>query len=281
MKKTVSLIIAAVMILAAFALTGCSSGKAKSLDDIKKSGKLVVYTEAGFAPYEFIYNNEIVGVDVEIMKAVAKKIGVECEISNVLFDSICASVKSGKANVGAAGITITDDRKKTVDFSDAYSSTEQYVIVAEDNSEIKSAEDLKGKKIGVQQGTTSDISVNKLITDKFIEGASVITYDSPALAAASLPNKVDAVVTDKLTAELIVKSNSGLKTFKLADKDGKDVCEVEYYGIAVSKGSDELLAVINETIKELTDNGSIANWIDYYSSLVDSDNSGETSGNAQ
>lgn len=270
MKKTLSLILAAIMIVATFALTGCSS-KTKTLDDIKKSGKLVVYTEAGFAPYEFIYNNEIVGVDIEIMKAVAEKIGVKLEVTNVLFDTICTSVKSGKADVGAAGITITPDRQKTVDFSNAYSSTEQYIIVPADNDTVKSVEDLKGKKIGVQQGTTSDISVNKLITDKVLEGSSVITYDTPALAAASLPNKVDAVVTDKLTAQLIVKSNSNLKTFKLADKDGKDVCEVENYGIAVTKGSEELLAVINETIKELLDNGSIAKWTEDYSALVDAD----------
>lgn len=268
MKKTISLILAAVMILAAFALTGCSSGKAKSLDDIKKSGKLVVYTEAGFAPYEFYYNNEIVGVDVEIMKAVAKKLGVELEISDVNFNTICASVKSGKADVGAAGITINDDRKQSVSFSVPYSSTEQYVIVAADNDAIKTVEDLSGKKIGVQEGTTSDLAINKLITDKVLTGSEAIGYNSPAIAAASVPDKVDAVVTDKLTAELIVKNNSGLKTFKLVDKDGKGVTETEEYGIAVGKDSTELLAVIDEVIKELTADGSITKWVEQYSELA-------------
>ena len=271
MKKTISLILAAVMILAAFALTGCSSKKGKSLDDIKKSGKLTVYTEAGFAPYEFIYNNEIVGVDVEIMKAVAKKLGVEIEVTDVDFNTICASVKSGKADVGAAGITINDERKLSVDFSVPYSTTEQYIIVAEDNETIKTLEDLSGKNVGVQEGTTSDSAVNKLISDKVVTGTVVTGYKSPAIAAASVPNKIDAVVTDKLTAELIVKNNSGLKAFKLVDKSGNPIAEIEEYGIAVAKGSDDLLAVINEVIKELEADGSIDKWVDYYSTLANSE----------
>ena len=262
MKKTISLMLAAVMILAAFALTGCSSGKGKSLDDIKKAGKLVVYTEAGFAPYEFIYNNEIVGVDVEIMKEVAKKLGVKAEVSDVDFNTICASVKSGKADVGAAGITINDERKLSVDFSMPYSTTEQYIIVAENNDTIKTLEDLSGKKIGVQEGTTSDSAVNKLISDKVVTDTVVTGYKSPAIAAASVPNKIDAVVTDKLTAELIVKNNSGLKTFKLVDKSGNPIAEIEEYGIAVAKGNSELLAVINEVIQELKNNGSIEKWVE-------------------
>ena len=273
MKKTISLILAAVMILVAFALTGCSSKKGKSLDDIKKAGKLVVYTEAGFAPYEFIYNNEIVGVDVEIMKAVAKKICVEIEVTDVDFNTICASVKSGKADVGAAGITINDERKLSVDFSMPYSTTEQYIIVAENNDTIKTIEDLSGKQIGVQEGTTSDSAVNKLISDKVVTDTVVTGYKAPAIAAASVPNKIDAVVTDKLTAELIVKNNSGLKTFKLVDKSGNPVAEIEEYGIAVAKGSDDLLAVINEVIKELEADGSIDKWVADYSALA---NSGES-----
>lgn len=273
MKKTISLILAAVMILAAFALTGCSSGKGKSPDDIKKAGKLIVYTEAGFAPYEFIYNNEIVGVDVEIMKEVAKKLGVKVEVSDVDFNTICASVKSGKADVGAAGISINDERKLSVDFSMPYSTTEQYIIVAENNDTIKTLEDLSGKKIGVQEGTTSDSAINKLISDKVVTDTVVTGYKSPAIAAASVPNKIDAVVTDKLTAELIVKNNSGLKTFKLVDKSGNPIAEIEEYGIAVAKGNSELLAVINEVIQELKNNGSIEKWVEDYSALA---NSGES-----
>ncbi|OLA54442.1 MAG: hypothetical protein BHW37_06660 [Firmicutes bacterium CAG:272_52_7] len=224
MKKTISLILAAVMILAAFALTGCSSGKGKSPDDIKKAGKLIVYTEAGFAPYEFIYNNEIVGVDVEIMKEVAKKLGVKAEVSDVDFNTICASVKSGKADVGAAGITINDDRKLSVDFSMPYSTTEQYIIVAENNDTIKTFEDLSGKKIGVQEGT-KDAAGN------------------PVMQPGTLP------------------ATKAIGWF------------IEEYGIAVAKGNSELLAVINEVIQELKNNGSIEKWVEDYSALA---NSGES-----
>ena len=220
-----------------------------------------------------IYNNEIVGVDVEIMKEVAKKLGVKAEISDVDFNTICASVKSGKADVGAAGITINDERKLSVDFSMPYSTTEQYIIVAENNDAIKTLEDLSGKKIGVQEGTTSDSAVNKLISDKVVTDTVVTGYKSPAIAAASVPNKIDAVVTDKLTAELIVKNNSGLKTFKLVDKSGNPIAEIEEYGIAVAKGNSELLAVINEVIQELKNNGSIEKWVEDYSALA---NSGES-----
>ena len=154
-----------------------------------------------------------------------------------------------------------------------YSTTEQYIIVAENNDTIKTIEDLSGKQIGVQEGTTSDSAVNKLISDKVVTDTVVTGYKAPAIAAASVPNKIDAVVTDKLTAELIVKNNSGLKTFKLVDKSGNPVAEIEEYGIAVAKGSDDLLAVINEVIKELEADGSIDKWVADYSALA---NSGES-----
>lgn len=275
MKKALSLILTALMLVSLFAFTGCSSKK--SIEDIKKAGKLVVYTEAGFAPYEFIYNNEIVGVDIEIMKAVAAKIGVELEVNDVNFDTICTSVKSGKADVGAAGITINDTRKKTVDFSNPYSSTEQYVVVAAGNDTIKNIGDLKGKSIGVQEGTTSDLLIEKLINDGTLAGSTLTPYKAPAVAAASI-GKIDAVVTDKLTAQIIEANNSGkYVAFKLVNADGSDVAEVEEYGIAVSKGSTELLEVINEVIKELTENGSIEKWTQEFTDLANSISEEDTS----
>ncbi len=268
MKKTISLILAAVMILAAFALTGCSSTDYKSLDGIKKAGKLVVYTEAGFPPYEFVSDNEIVGVDIQIMKAVAEKIGVTLEVKDVAFNTICASVKTGKAAVGAAGITIDDERKASVDFSEPYSSTEQYVIVAIDNDSIKTVEDLNGKQIGVQEGTTSDFLISDLISKGTLANSALKSFLAPAIAAAQI-GKIDAVIADKLTAGIIVANNSDkYKTFKLTDKNGGDVGETEQYGIAVAKGNTELLALINEVIDELLKDGSIEKWVTEYSELA-------------
>lgn len=266
-KKIFTLVLAALMVVMALSLTACAP-KYKTVDQIKEAGTLVVYTEAGFAPYEFIYENEIVGVDIEIMKKVADKLGVTLDVQDVNFDSITGAVKGGKADAGAAGITITAERAEEVDFSIPYSSTEQYVIVKADNAEITTVESLKGKAIGVQQGTTSDLLVEGLISDGTLSGSTLTPYDAPALAAAALGTKVDAVVTDKLTAEVIVASSNGAyKTFKLVKADGTDAAEVEEYGICVGKGNETLLAVINEVLEEVLADGSVAAWEQQYNDL--------------
>lgn len=263
MKKVLSLILATLLL--ATLLVGCDGSTKSGIDAIQNSGKLTVYTEAGFAPYEFYYNNEIVGVDMEIMKAVAEKLGVEMVVTDVAFDTIVSGVQAGKANCGAAGMTINEERLESVDFSIPYSSTEQYLIVPTDNETLKTVEDLKGKAIGVQEGTTSDFLVSDLIADKTLEGTSLTPYKTPAAAAAVIGTKVDAVVTDKLTAEIIVSNNTGLKTFALLKADGTVAQEVEEYGICVAKGNEELLAIINEVIEGLLKDGSIENWITEYS----------------
>ena len=259
MKKIISLALAVVLCLGCvFALASCGGN----------SDKLVIYTEAGFAPYEFFYNNEIVGVDIKIMEAVAAKLGKELVVEDVAFDSIIGAVKSGKASAGAAGITITPERAEEVDFSIAYSSTEQYIIVKADNTTVTNLETLNGKRIGVQQGTTSDFLVSELMEDGALANSELTPYDAPAIAAAALGTKIDAVVTDKLTAEVIVASSNGAyKTFKFTKADGSDVAEVEEYGIAVQKGNTELLEVINEVLAELLANGSIAKWEKEYNDI--------------
>lgn len=249
MKKILSLVLALALIICCFA--GCGA----------KKDTLTVYTEAGFAPYEFVYNNEIVGVDIEIVKAVAEKLGKELVVKDVKFDTIVGAVKSGKADIGAAGITINDERKEEVAFSIPYSSTEQYVIVKADNNTIVNLDNLKGIKIGIQNGTTSDFMIDGLIKDNTLAGSTIVPYDAPALAAAALGSKVEAVVTDKLTAQIIVDgSNGAYKTFKLVKADGSDAAEVEEYGICVSKENTELLKTINEVLQGLLDDGSVAKW---------------------
>ena len=266
MKKIVTLVLAAVMLVMALSLTACGP-KYNTVDDIKAAGELVVYTEAGFAPYEFVYENEIVGVDIEIMKKVAEKLGVELVVEDVNFDSITGAVKGGKADAGAAGMTITAERAEEVDFSIPYASTEQYVIVKADAA-IPTVEDLAGKTIGVQQGTTSDFLVEELISNGALTGSTLTPYDAPALAAAALGTKVDAVVTDKLTAEVIVAANGGAyQTAKFVKADGSDAAEVEEYGVCVGKGIESLLAVIDEVLEALLADGSIAAWEAQYNDL--------------
>ncbi len=249
MKKIIALVLAFAFVICCFA--GCGA----------KKDTLTVYTEAGFAPYEFVYNNEIVGVDIEIMKAVADKLGKELVVKDVKFDTIIGAVKSGKADAGAAGITITDERKEEVAFSIPYSSTEQFVIVKADNTTIVNLDNLKGIKIGVQNGTTSDLMIDGLVQDGTLKDTTIVPYDAPALAAAALGTKVDAVVTDKLTAQIIVDSSNGAyKTFKLVKADGSDAAEVEEYGIAVSQDNADLLKTINEVLEKLLADGTVANW---------------------
>ena len=257
MKKILSLTLAAILMFSMLTMFGC--GKATGLDAIKKAGKLTIYTEAGFAPYEFVYNNEIVGVDIEIMKAVAEKIGVALDVQDTNFDAIIGGVQSGKVNAGAAGITITAERLESVDFSQPYTQTEQYVILPADNTTIKFVGDLAGKNVGVQQGTTSDLMVEELIANGKMAGATLTPYNTPALAASAI-GKIDAVVTDKLTAEIIINNNSGLQAFPLTNSDGSPVAEIEKYGICVAKGNDELLAIINEVLDELIAAGQISQW---------------------
>jgi polar amino acid transport system substrate-binding protein len=254
MKKIFAIVLAVLMLASVMCFTSC-----------KKEETLTVYTEAGFAPYEFVYEGDIVGVDVKIMEAVAAKLGKKLVIEDVNFDSIVGAVKTGKADAGAAGITITPERAEDVDFSIPYSSTEQYVIVKADNTAITNMETLMGKKVGVQQGTTSDFLIDGLIKDGTMAGTELTTYDAPSLAAAALGTKIDAVVTDKLTAEIIINNNEGLQAFPLVNSDGTPVAEIEKYGICIAKGNEDLLAIINEVLDELIAAGKIAQWEQEYS----------------
>lgn len=258
MKKFLAFALAVLLVALSLSCIGC---------DTKKENVLTVYTEAGFPPYEFIYHNQLVGVDIAIMEKVAEKMGAKLEITDVDFNTIVGAVQSGKVDCGAAGITISDERKESVDFSIPYSSTEQYVLVSAENTAIHSLEDMKGKQIGVQNGTTSDLLIGNLISDGTLSDATLIPYNTPALAAAAL-DKIDAVVTDKLTAQIITKNNAKVKAFPLVHADGSTVCDVEEYGICVQKGNSELLAVINEVLTEIMNDGTLDAWIEQYSAMA-------------
>ncbi len=261
MKKVLSIIMA--IVLTAMTLAAFSSCGYNDVEKVKKNGKLVVYTEAGFAPYEFVYENKIVGVDIAIMQAVADELGVELAVTDVNFDTIIGAVQAGKADIGAAGITINEEREKNVDFSTPYSSTEQYVIVQADK-DIPTVESLAGKQIGVQQGTTSDLLIEGLIKDGTMKDAVSSGYTTPALAAAAI-GKIDAVVTDKLTAQNIATASKGaLKTAKLLKADGSEAAEVEEYGMCVANGNSTLLEVINKVITKLLADGTIDAWTAEY-----------------
>ena len=228
-------------------LAGCGSSDSNTLKMI---------TEATFPPYEFLRGQEIVGIDVEISRAVAEKMGKEFQAESVDFDSVIPAVISGKADVAAAGITVTEDRKKNVDFSIPYVKTGIVVIYKKSNP-FKSIDQLKGQKIGVQAGTTSET----FVLDQLKQEPE--RTKSPAEACASLKSgRCAFVIADIDPAKNCVKGESDLAL--------SDFITSEEYAIAIRKGQPEFLKVINETITELKANGKLAKWIADYTAESDS-----------
>lgn len=243
LKKIAALILSAAIVVA---LAGCGAKKDSGKSSSDKTETLVMGTNATFPPYEYVDDNKkIVGIDAEIAQAIADKLGMKLEIKDMEFDSLIPAVKSDSIDVVLAGMTVTDERKQSVDFSDSYSTGVQVIIVKE-GSDIKSADDLKGKKIGVQSGTTGD---SYCTTDFGQE--NVKQFSNGSLAVAALANgQVDCVVIDNEPAKNYVAANTGLK-----------ILDTEYvteeYAIAVSKDNPDLLKKINTALKELKEAGKI------------------------
>ena len=225
-----------------------TSAEAAEIEAAKEAagGKLVMATNAEFPPYEYHDGDAIVGIDAEIAKAIADELGMELEIEDIAFDSIIPEIVSGKADMGLAGMTVTEDRMQSVDFSDTYAKASQKIIVTED-SEIASPDDLKGVIVGVQLGTTGDIYVSDLEAD----GTTVERYSKGFEAVQALSQgKIDAVVIDGEPAKTFVAETEGLKILEESFTD-------EEYAIAVKKGNTELLEKINGALKTLKDNGTL------------------------
>ena len=219
----------------------------------KNDNELVLITEAGFAPYEFYENGEIVGVDIEIGKEIAKELGKELVVKDVAFDFIINEIKSGKGDIGAAGMIINDERKEQVDFSIEYVVSNQVVVVKND-SNIKSIDDIKDKTISVQLGTTADLYLHKNYKD-----AKIVTQKKYLAAAEDVKSgKSDCIVMDELPAKELVKENPELKIL-----DG--ILFTDKYGMVVKKGNQELLDVVNKVLQRLIDENKIEEYIIKYS----------------
>lgn len=214
-------------------------------------GTLVMATNAEFPPYEYYEGGEIVGIDADIARAIAEDMGMELKIEDMAFDSIIAAVQSGKADFGAAGMTVTEDRLASVNFSDTYAEAKQVIIIKE-GSEIKSANDLTGKTVGVQLGTTGDILADE------IEDGTVERYNKGAEAVMDLVgDRVDAVIIDNEPAKVFVSQNEGLTMIE-------DAYEAEQYAIAIAKDNTELVEKINASIANLKESGKLQEIIDKY-----------------
>ena len=244
MKTTSKILAVLLALLMALSFAACSGSASK--------GKLTMATEATFPPYEYYDGDTIVGIDVEIAQAIADKLGMELEVTDIAFDSIIPAVQSGKYDIGLAGMTVTDERLLEVDFSTSYATGVQVIIVKE-GSDIATADDLEGKTIGVQSGTTGDI----YCTDDYGQ-ENVKQFSNGALAVAALVNgQIDCVVIDNEPAKNFVAANAGLKIL------GTEYIK-EDYAAAISKTNTDLLDKVNKAISELKADGTIDKIIGKY-----------------
>ncbi|GKX29126.1 basic amino acid ABC transporter substrate-binding protein [Vallitalea longa] len=212
-------------------------------DNTETKDVIVMGTNAEFPPFESVEGGEYVGFDIDISKKIAEKLGMELKVENMQFSSLVAALQTKKVDFVAAGMTYTEEKAKEVNFSDNYFTTTQVIIVKKDNDTIKSKEDLVGKKIGVQAGTTGEEESRK------IEDATVESYDAGYAAVMNLTNgNIDAVVIDQKPAERFVANNDKIMILE-------EELTTESYAIAVNKDNEELLNTINEVFKELHENG--------------------------
>ena len=216
------------------------------------SGKLTMATNAYFEPWEYYDGENIVGIDPEVAQAIADKLGLELEIMDMDFDSIITAVSAGKADMGMAGMTVTEERQKNVDFSQTYASAVQAIIVP-DGSDIKTADDMEGKKIGVMQGFTGDLSC----TEQFGEDAVVRFNKSAEAVMALTQGKIDCIVIDNEPAKKIIEANSGLTIL-----DSK--YSQEDYAIAFAKGNDGLRDAVDAALGELISDGTVEQIMNKY-----------------
>lgn len=263
MKKLTAIICLALCALLCLSGIVAAESATPNVDAIKAAGKIVMLTNAAFPPFEYLGDElnddgtaKVVGVDADIAAEIAADLGVELEIVDMDFDGIILAVQSGKGDFGAAGMTVKPEREEMVNFSIKYVKSSQYIMVKA-GSEIKTAADLEGKTIGVQQGTTGDF----FATDE-IAGSNVMRYKDAVTASMDLANgRIDAVITDELPAKSIVASNEALV---LID----EVLTEEEYAIAVAKEKTDLLEAINKTLTRLQEEGKIELFINTHMGLA-------------
>ena len=273
MKKALSLMTAAALVLSLAACGSTASSEAVSSDAASSEtasseaasetetaelstvepGKLIMSTNAAFPPYEMTTDSgEFEGIDIETAQAIADKLGLELQIDDMDFDAALLAVQQGKSDMVMAGVTVTDERQNVMDFTDSYATGIQSIIVKED-SDIASVDDLAGKKIGTQRGTTGYLYCSDDFGDE-----NVVAYDDGLTAVQMLNNgQVDCVVIDNAPAKEFIAANPGLKLLDTAYVE-------ESYAIGVGKGNAELKDAINTALEELKADGTLQAIVDKY-----------------
>ena len=280
MKKLTALLLGAAMVLSLAACGGtASSSEAASSSEGASSeaasfgatseaaagelttvnpGKLTMSTNAAFPPYEMTADDgSFEGIDIEVAQAIADKLGLELQVDDMDFDAALLAAQSGKSDMVMAGVTVTEERQTVMDFSNTYATGIQVVIVPED-SDIASIDDMTGKMIGVQRGTTGDLYCSASVENGGFGEENVTPYDNGLTAVQALMNgQVDCVVIDNAPAQEFVAANPGLK-----------ILDTEYaneeYAIGVAKGNTQLLDAINGALEELQADGTVQSIVDKY-----------------
>ena len=228
-----------------FIFVGCGN---KKNDD----NKIIMVTNAEFPPYEYKDKNDFKGIDIEIANLIAEKMGKELEILDVAFDSVISAIVSHKADIALAGLTVTEDRKENVNFSDSYFETSQSILFLA-NSGINKVSDLENKKIGVQTGNIADIKYTEEFGEENIE-----RFNKHIDAVEELKNKkIDAVVLDNEPAEFFASENDEIVMLS-------NVSSGEEYAIAINKDNKKLLDEINNILAEIKKSGELDEIIKKY-----------------
>lgn len=267
-NKIVAIALAGAVSVIGFA--GCSSsGSENRMAQIEESGKLVMYTNAVFPPYEFLgTGDEIIGIDVEIGRAIADELGVELEVVNSDFDGVISAIESGKGDVGISGITITEERAEQVDFSVPYLDAAQALIVPA-GSEISTVEELASKRVGAQTGSTGYLYLEDQNSSGLLsrQPCSLQAYEAPTDAMLALKEgKLDAVVVDTVVAQQLINGDANYTTVTLQTADGTVVEESN--GVVVAKGNEDLLEVIDGVITDMNESGEMDQLLSDYTAIA-------------
>lgn len=277
MKKSLKMAILGMAAVSIFALTGCGdSGKigdnnkntggeqqGKLLKKIKERGKLIVGTSSGYPPYVFVDatagDKKVIGLDVELAQQVANKLGVKLEVQDMSFSALLSSVTADKVDIAVGGVAPTPEREKAMAFSKIYLPTEQKLLVRkEDAGKYKSLSDLKGTVLGAEKSTTQEATAQK------VEGAKAVGLTNVPDAVLELKHgKLNGIVMEGVVAKQYLIFNDDLALAEISFPDAKKVS-----AIALQKGNDDLVKILNEVIDENTKNGNFEKWVDQYSELA-------------
>ena len=256
MKRVFALVLAVLMVMSVFA--GCGKKSDDNSLNLVEPGKLIMSTNAAFPPYESTDDNgKYIGIDIEVAQAIADKLGLELMIDNMEFTAALEAAQKGKSDMVMAGVTVTPDREMVMDFSNSYATGVQVVIVPE-GSDIKSPDDLEGKKIGTQMGTTGYLYCSDTPDNGGYGEENVVAYDNGITAVqALLKGQIDCIVIDNAPAQAFVKENSGLKILETE-------FVVENYAIGFAKGNTALKEAVNKALAELIADGTVQKIVDKY-----------------